>query len=72
MLQELINKARTIRTPTSDIDTYFNSSPIESSSLDDPDWVLNWWRVYEGECPIMSQVAQAYLLVPVAEVDASI
>jgi hypothetical protein len=53
----------------SDIDQYFDSSNVEGEGIDDPDWVLNWWRDHEKDYLTISQVAQDYLSIPAAEVD---
>jgi hypothetical protein len=33
------------------------------------EWILNWWKVYKQEYPLMFQVARDYLPIPGAEVD---
>ena len=56
--------------PVSDVEQYFDSpTVVDGKGIDDPDWVLNWWKAHEIEYPIMSQVARDYLPVPAAEVD---
>jgi hypothetical protein len=56
---------------TSDVDLYFNTPVVNyrRGGGEDPNWVLNWWRSYEAEYPIMSQVARDYLAIPAGEVD---
>ena len=74
ILQELIsdvNQDNDQALRISDVDRYFNSPNIggDPDGIDDPDWVLNWWKAHEKEYPIMSQVAQDYLPIAAAEVD---
>jgi hypothetical protein len=56
----------------SDVDLYFKTPVVKhrrTSSEDDINWVLNWWRSHEAEYPIISQVAWDYLAIPASEVD---
>ena len=56
-------------TPISEINRHLDGPLVDWDGLDDPNWVLRWWKANSLQYPIISQVARDYLPIPPAEVD---
>lgn len=65
----MLRKIHKDATPVSEIDRYLDSPLVAWDGLEDPNWVLKWWKANSLQYPIMSQVARDYLPIPPAEVD---
>ena len=54
----------------SDIDRYFDESLVvtDESNIEDPDFLLNWWRANRSAYPRMAAAARDYLAIPASEV----
>jgi zinc finger BED domain-containing protein 1 (E3 SUMO-protein ligase ZBED1) len=66
---QMLCKVHKDATPISEIDWYLDGPLVEWNGLDDPNWVLQWWKANSSLYPIMSRVARDYLPIPPAEVD---
>jgi hAT family C-terminal dimerisation region len=65
----MLRKIHKDTTPVSEIDQYLDGPLVDWNGLDDPNWVLRWWKANSLQYPIISQVARDNLPIPPAEVD---
>jgi hypothetical protein len=69
---EFLQEYGSVITADNNIKQYFNTPSINfvlNEKENQTEWVLNWWKVYKQEYPLMFQVIYNYLPIPGAEVD---
>ncbi|KAJ5267683.1 hypothetical protein N7478_010491 [Penicillium angulare] len=64
----MLRKLQARDPPLSDIDKYFDTSPISVADTTGKNWLCNWWKMHKGEYPGMAAAARDYLAIPASEV----